>query len=576
MVDLSCRDWFEKIKAGKPPLPDNLPLDQAEAAAAITVFDKLRLPDVPGKPLLRDVSAQWARDFVGAIFGLVELNEDRSVVVNRTVRKFFQLVPKKNSKTTNGAAIMMTALLRNRRPNAEFLLVGPTQETAGRAYDQASGMVAADPWLKKRFHARDHLKLIEDRKNGSKLKILSFDNRVMTGAKPVGVLIDELHELGKVAYAQKVMTQIEGGIIANAEGFVIIITTQSDEPPAGVFKQELEHARAVRDGEYEGGETLPMLYEFPVSMQADESKPWEDPKFWPLVLPNLGRSITIDRLLPKFRENKAKGVEAYSVWASQHLNVEIGIAITGTGWRGAHYWLAGVDESLRNLDRLLDRSEVAVIGVDGGGLDDLLGLAVIGRCKTTRKWLHWSHAWCQRDVLDLRKDIAPKLEEFDGLKQLTICDDTTADIMGVAEICERIHQAGLLPESAGIGFDPQGVAAIVDELAARGMESPLVVSVSQGFRLSPAVWGLERKLKDGTFVHGGQALMAFSVGNAKVVQRGNAVVVEKQTSGKAKIDPLIATFTAAMLMSRNPEAQGNNVSVYELIAQQRAQKEAAA
>lgn len=554
MLDLSCRDWFKKLQAGVPPLPDNLPLDAAEAAAAVAVYDKLRLPDVPGKPLLRDAAGKWSRDFVAAIFGLVELNGDRSIVVNRKVRKFFQLVPKKNAKTTNGAAIMMTALLRNRRPNAEFLLVGPTQATAELAYDQASGMVAADPWLRKRFHTRDHLKIIEDRKNGAKLKIKSFDNKVMTGVKPVAVLVDELHELGKIAYAQKVMAQIEGGIIANPEGFVVIITTQSDEPPTGVFETELKHARAVRDGIYEGGETLPMLYEFPLTLQAEESRPWEDPKLWPLVLPNLGRSITIDRLLPKFRENKEKGIEQFKIWCSQHLNVQIGVAITGDGWRGAQYWEGPVNASLQDLDILLAQSEVAVVGIDGGGLDDLLALTVIGRCKETRKWLLWSHAWCQRDVLELRKDIAAKLIDIESAGELTFCDDTTEDILGVADICEKVLASGLLPKEGGIGIDPQGVSAIVDELALRKMEHPLVVSVSQGFRLSPAVWGMERKLKDKTLVHGGQKLMAFCVGNAKVVQRGNAVVIEKQVSGKAKIDALISSLVAGMLMSRNPEA----------------------
>lgn len=561
MLDLSCPDWFEKIMAGRSPLPDNLPLDEEEANAAIAVFEKLRLPDVPGKPLLRDAAGQWAKDFVGAIFGLVEMSEDREVVINRKVRRFFQLVPKKNSKTTNSAAIMLTALLRNRRPNASFLLVGPTQATAGLAYDQAEGMINSDPWLKKRFHTRDHIKTIQDRKTGATLEIKSFDNKVMTGQKPVGVLIDELHELGKIHYAQKVLAQIDGGILANPEGFVIIITTQSDEPPAGAFATELEHARSVRDGEHVGGETLPMLYEFPMSLQADEQKPWENPKVWPYVLPNLGRSITIERLLPKFKEAKAKGIETFSIWASQHLNVQIGIAINGSSWRGAQHWDGSVDTELKDLDVLLSRSEVAVIGIDGGGLDDLLAVAVIGRCKFTRKWMLWTHAWCQRDVLELRKDIAPKLIDIEECGELTFCDDTTTDIMGLADVCQRVNESGLLPQEAGIGIDPQGVAAIIDELSVRGMDKPQVVAVSQGFRLSPAVWGVERKVKDKTFLHGGQKLMTFCVGNAKAAQRGNAVVIEKQVSGKAKIDALIATFCGAMLMSRNPEASGT--SVYE-------------
>lgn len=551
MVDLSCLDWFEKLKAGKSPLPDNLPLDQQEADAAVLVFDKLRLPDVPGQPLFRDVAGDWARDFVRAIFGLVHLNDERTVILDRPVRRFFQLVPKKNSKTTNGAAIMMTALLRNRRPNAEFVLVGPTQATAELAYDQAKGMVNADPWLRKRFHARDHVKTIEDRKLGAKLKVKSFDAKVMTGVKPVGVLVDELHELGTIPYAAKVMSQIDGGILANPEGFVIVITTQSVEPPAGVFKAELEMARSVRDGNFTAGETLPMLYELPMAMQADETKPWEDPKHWPLVLPNLNRSITIGRLLPKFREAKEKGVEEFSVWASQHLNVQIGIAINGTSWRGADFWLGATDTTL-TLETLVQRCEICTVGIDGGGLDDLFGLSVIGRERETNRWLWWSKAWAHHEVLERRKDIAEELRNFDDV---VICDYATQDIVEVADLIERLWSAGMLPEAAGVGLDPFAIAALIDELMSRKLPEELMVSIRQGTALSPATWGMERKLKDGTLLHADQPLMKWCVGNAKVEVRGGAVLITKQTAGRAKIDPLIAGFNAGMLMSRNPESK---------------------
>ena len=47
----------------------------------------------------------------------------------------------------------------------------------------------------------------------------------------------------------------------------------------------------------------------------------------------------------------------------------------------------------------------------------------------------------------------------------------------------------------------------------------------------------------------GQSLMAWAVGNARVEPKGNAILVTKQASGSAKIDPLMAAFNAIALMS---------------------------
>ncbi len=222
-------------------------------------------------------------------------------------------------------------------------------------------------------------------------------------------------------------------------------------------------------------------------------------------------------------------------------------------WAGADFWEQQASELCRTLDDLLERCEVIGIGVDGGGLDDLLGLAAIGRETGTRRWLTWTHAWAHPSVLERRKSEAPRIRDFAKDGHLTLVERIGDDIEDVAQLVARVEQAGLLDK---VGLDPAGVGAILDALEAVGIPRDKIDGISQGWRLGGAIKTAERKLAEGTLLHGGQPLMAWCCGNARVEPRGNSILITKQASGSAKIDPLMALFNAVTLMALNPEGQG--------------------
>lgn len=548
MWDLSCRDWEDRIRSGRSLVPD-LPLYRAEADLAVQFFDALRLPDVPGKPRLREAAGDWFRDIVRALFGA------RDPATNvRHIRELFAMVGKGNSKTSYGAGLMVVALLMNERPRGEYLLVAPTQSTADLAFAQAVGMIEADPELLKRFHPRDHLKEIRDRLNGAKLKVKTFGLDVLTGPKPVGVLLDELHLLGRSASTAKVMRQIRGGLEKNTEGFLLIITTQSDEPPTGAFKDELLMARSVRDGRFKG-RTLPILYELPPAIAKDPTQ-WQDPSCWPMVMPNLGRSLHLDSMIADWRAEQEKGEHAIQVWASQHLNIEIGVGIRSDGWAGATVWERGAEPRGLTLDDLIERCEVIALGIDGGGADDLFGIAAIGRERGTRRWLAWAHALISPEGLERRKDNRARYDEFRADGDLTFIQAMPEDVDQVVEIVRKVRDAGLL---ARVGMDPMGLGFLVDALAEIDVtqENGLLAGIRQGMALMNAIKSVERKLIDGTFRHGGQPLMAWCAGNAKVSLTPTGMRISRDAAGYGKIDPLVALFDAADIMTANPEPPAN-------------------
>ena len=545
--DLSCPDWWRRLQQGKSLVPD-LPLWTAEGERAVRIFNKLRLADVPGTPTMEEAGGEWFRDIVRAMFGSVD-----PVTRQRMIRELFALVPKKNSKTTDGALLMVTALLMNQRPRASFVMTAPVQDVAQLAFDAAAGAIDLDGVLSRKFHVRHHLKTILHRETKAELEIMTFDPSVLTGQKiSGGALIDELHVCAKMAKAPKALRQIRGGMLPFPESFLAFITTQSDDPPVGVFAEELTKARDIRDGKREGA-MLPVLYEFPREVQESPDRKWEQPALWPLVTPNLGKSITVERLIADHADAKATSESELRIWASQHLNVQIGVALAAAGWAGAEFWERRGDPLL-TLDALLARSEVVVVGVDGGGLDDLLGLAVVGREKDTRKWLHWAHAWAHEIVLERRQELEPKLRDLEREGDLTIVGLPGQDVTELADYVQKINEAGLLPDKHAIGVDPAGIGAVVDELTLdeRGIDMDQIIAVSQGWKLNGAIKTTERAVAGGDFVHGAQSLMAWAVGNAKVVPVGNAVTITKQAAGSAKIDPLMATFNAVTLMALNP------------------------
>ena len=545
----ACPDWWERLQAGEAPFAD-VPVNRVRAGMALAFFNRLQLADQPGMPALADTCGDWFKDIVSVFFGSEDPETQQTLVW-----ELLCMVPKKNSKTTYAAALGLTALIMEQAPNRKMLLVGPTQAISIRCFKQAADMVRASPTMMKLFHIDDSDSIITRLATKTSLAVKTFATNIVTGEIPVLTIIDEVHLLGTMPKAVAVMQQIRGGGITRQRGKLLMITTQSDEAPAGIWRTELDKARKIRDGKAGPRPImLPVLYEFPLDLQRVPTY-WRDRRNWPMVLPNLGYSIENDQALVDDYENSGKlSQHAEQIWASQHLNIEIGVGLSA-GWLGAQYWTDAEEEGL-TLKSLIERSEVATMGIDGGGLDDLFAVAVIGRDRVTKEWLCWTRAYAHPEVLKQRPEIVPKLQNFAEDKDLILLgdDDPIGDVRGVAEIAELLAENDLLPKERAIGVDTTNSTAIQNQMFAKGITIEQLSIIGQDWRLSPAVWGMERMLKQGTFRHTGSRMMNWVIGNVKPEQKGSAMRVTKEVAGKAKIDPFIAACNAFMLMALDPEA----------------------
>lgn len=537
----ACPDWADRLRSGRSIIPPPIFPDEAERSLA--VFKALKIVDAPGSPTFGEACAQWVFDLVASIFGAYDVESGR-----RLITEWFVCLPKKNSKSTIAAGIMMTALIRNWRLSAEFSIVAPTVEISNNSFGPSRDMVQRDEDLDALMHVQSHVKTITHRESAASLKVLAADNNTVGGKKGVGTLIDELWLFGKVADAENMLREATGGLASRPEGFTIYLTTQSDGPPAGVFRQKLMYARGVRDGRIKDPQFVPIIYEFPDDVI--KAKGHYDPANFGMVNPNLGYSVDREFLEREFRKAENDGPESMAGFFAKHLNVEIGVALRSDRWAGADYWER--QGAPLTLEQLLERCEVVDVGIDGGGLDDLLGLAVLGRECDTGRWLLWARAWAHPSVLERRKQEAARLRDFALTGDLVLVNHVGDDVDEVVTIVTTVSESGLLDK---IGVDAHGIGGILDGLVEAGIPAENVVGISQGWKLNGAIKTTERRLAEGALCHAGSPLMAWCVGNAKVEPKGNAVSITKQASGFAKIDPLMATFNAVALLSLNPAAE---------------------
>lgn len=558
----ACPDWQSRIVNGDTLTPC-APLFQSAADAGMDIFNRLEMVDCGLS--FGAGNLPWIKQFAEAIFGSycdIPFHPDEG---RRLIRTFFMLIPKKNNKSTTAAGIMLTAILLNWREEAEFIILSPTKEVADNSWKPLRAAILANEQLTALFTLKNAERTIIHNETGASLKVVAADSATVTGKKATGVLVDELHEFGKIAKAEDMLIEATGGLMSRPEGFVIYLSTQSSEPPAGVFKKKLEYARAVRDGAVNDPSFYPIIYEFPEAYLNRVTKPYMKPENWHIVNPNWGVTVDVETLTQKIKEAGQSGEDSIQSVICKHLNIQIGLDLGADAWPGAPLWLEAGRERYASLEKLMDACDVLTAGIDGGGLDDWLALTFIGRLKgSVDCYAVWSQAWVTEIAIKRRLDTESIVRDFATDGSLVIHPTLGPDTVELAKLVETVYKRDLL---AGIGIDPARINLLTTALTGVGIpcdDSKFFVKVRQGWSLTGPILWVERALAEGRFYHGNQPALNWSVGNAKVIMRGNAIVVTKEISGKAKIDMVMATFNAAELMSYNPASRTGGYSLASL------------
>lgn len=214
----------------------------------------------------------WQRDnVVWPLFGW------RRADGSRRFRRMFLFIPKKNGKTTLGAAIELALLVVDQEGGAELYTAATTRPQARISWKDCQKMVQHSPELKEILTTHNHISTINYEDLDASLVALSADSAASEGYNIHGLLIDELHAWTDRSFWD---TLYYGGA-ARREPMFLVTTTAGDDVTSLGY-EEYETACAIRDGVSPDWSYLPVIYE------ATPEDDWTDPEVWRKANPSIG------------------------------------------------------------------------------------------------------------------------------------------------------------------------------------------------------------------------------------------------------------------------------------------------
>jgi phage terminase large subunit-like protein len=486
-----------------------------------------RLPITEGEHagrLIGQNAPPWQERLTRLIFGHVD---EQGL---RLIREAFVCISKKNGKTAFGAALALTKLLLNEERREQVVCLAANRVQARLAFDSMTAIIRADEELGARFDIVEHRHTIKYAATNSVATAVSAELASLVGFNPSMALVDELHLLGATPKGGKLINQCRTGNIVRREPLIVSISTAPIERSEGIFEATAAKARRVIAGEEIDPHFFAWVCQVPAGLNP------EDPANWHWSNPSLGFTVTLERLKASMASAQSDPA-ALRDFRSQNLNINPEDTAGEERWLSLKAWDAAADTTI-TLEALIEDSSYVYVGCDAGGLDDLSAIAVLGKTRDG-KYLLWSHQWISRQGYEKRKSVLA-YDDFIAAGELTVFDGGSGDVAGFSEVVDLAADAGKL---GLIGIDAYGATELGEAFADCGVE---VQAVPQGWKLTPAISWVERRLADKAFKHSGTALMRLNIGNATVTKQGNATSISKATAvGSGKIDGVAAMLNAS-------------------------------
>lgn len=461
-----------------------------------------------GKPFLLEA---WQRDIIDHIFGPA----DRSGA--RHVRTALIGIPRKNGKSSLGAALALYLLIGDDEPGAEVYSVAADREQARIVFGIASEMVRAGRLAKYAVVRRNW---IEVPRRQSIYRVLSADAPTKHGLNPHGVIFDELHAQPN----RELWDVLTTGQAARRQPLTIAITTAGFDRETICWEQ-FDYGRKVQSKIVKD----PTFYF--KWWGVEEGEQWDDPDLWPRVNPNYGVSVS-----PKFLESEAEKAKHQPARQNTFRRLYL------NEWTQAESrWI-----DLRAWDRTAGLvHEPNLAGREcAGGLDLATTTDIAALCWDfpSPDGSHdaiWRFFIAQDQLVKLDARTAGQASVWARDGFLTV---NAGNVIDYAAIYRTFDQDAKTFNVRRLGFDRWGSRVFVQQVEDKGIP---INEVGQGFAsMSAPSKEFERLVLEGKYRHGGNPVMRWMIDNVVVRQDPAGNIKPDKEKSSEKIDGVVAAVMA--------------------------------
>jgi phage terminase large subunit-like protein len=474
----------------------------------------------------------WQREIVRGVFGWFRPNG------TRLYREVYIEVPRKNGKSSLGAALGLYLLFADGEQGSEIYSAAADTDQAAIVFGVAKGMVEQDADLDS---VSDSFRRSIVYKSNA-YHVLSADAPTKHGKNSHGILFDELH-----AQPNRELYDVLKTSTGSRRQPLLIMFTTAGFDRNSICWEVHEYAQKVIDGTVDDPAFLPIIY------AADPEDDWTSRKIWKKANPNYGVSIKADYLAAECE--KAKVTPAYeNTFKRLHLNIW---TQQETRWLQISEW----DQCAGEIDLNALKGRLCYAGLDLASTTDIAALTLIfpplpGESVFQVK----PFFWIPEDKMHDRvlKDRVP----YDVWQREGLIEATPGSVIDYRWILLKLGQCRIDYDLQMLAFDRWGAQKIVTDLCNefgftleeqehKRNGSPLLVQFGQGFAsMSAPTKELLNMILARKIAHGSNPVLRWMANN--VVVKTDPAGNLKPDKGKSieKIDGIVALIMAEDLAVR--------------------------